>query len=80
MQIDKVYEPQRFEPHWAQWWIDSGLFRANSKAPGKVFSLRQIIDLLDQHPEIAALNSRCKDIYEKNLQRIRKPTVLRARS
>ncbi len=39
MQIEKVYEPQRFEPHWAQWWIDSGLFRANSKGPGKVFSL-----------------------------------------
>jgi valyl-tRNA synthetase len=39
MQIEKVYEPQRFEPHWAQWWIDSGIFRALSKAPGKVFSL-----------------------------------------
>jgi valyl-tRNA synthetase len=39
MQIEKVYEPQRFEPHWAQWWIDSGLFRASSKASGKVFSL-----------------------------------------
>ncbi|MFL6353071.1 MAG: valine--tRNA ligase [Bryobacteraceae bacterium] len=26
MQLDKVYEPQRFEPHWAQWWIDSGLY------------------------------------------------------
>jgi valyl-tRNA synthetase len=34
-----VYEPQRFEPHWAQWWIDSGIFRANAKAPGRVFSL-----------------------------------------
>jgi valyl-tRNA synthetase len=39
MQIEKVYEPQRFEPHWAQWWIDSGIFRANTKAPGRVFSL-----------------------------------------
>jgi valyl-tRNA synthetase len=39
MQIEKVYEPQRFEPHWAQWWIDSGIFRANAKAPGRVFSL-----------------------------------------
>jgi valyl-tRNA synthetase len=39
MQIDKVYEPQRFEPRWAQWWIDSGIFLANSHAPGKVFSL-----------------------------------------
>jgi len=39
MQIEKVYEPQRFEPHWAQWWIDSGIFRAAAKAPGKVFSL-----------------------------------------
>jgi valyl-tRNA synthetase len=39
MQIEKVYEPQRFEPHWAQWWIDSGIFRASSKASGRVFSL-----------------------------------------
>ncbi|HWC95112.1 MAG TPA: valine--tRNA ligase [Candidatus Sulfopaludibacter sp.] len=39
MQIEKVYEPQRFEPHWAQWWIDSGIFRASSKAAGRVFSL-----------------------------------------
>src|SRR5215469_9528123 len=40
MQIEKVYEPQRFEPHWAQWWIDSGIFHASSKAiGGRVFSL-----------------------------------------
>ena len=39
MQIDKVYEPQRFEPHWAQWWIDSGIFRASNKAGERVFSL-----------------------------------------
>ncbi len=39
--LDKVYEPQRFEPHWAQWWIDSGIYRADaSKAqPGRTFSL-----------------------------------------
>jgi valyl-tRNA synthetase len=39
MQIEKVYEPQRFEPHWAQWWIDSGIFRASARTPGRVFSL-----------------------------------------
>jgi len=39
MQIDKVYEPQRFEPHWAQWWIDSGVFRASTRGGGRVFSL-----------------------------------------
>src|SRR5512142_3407204 len=39
MQIDKVYEPQRFEPHWAQWWIDSGIFRAQAGGSGRVFSL-----------------------------------------
>src|SRR5438270_1857310 len=39
MQIEKVYEPQRFEPHWAQWWIDSGIFRAYAKSSGRVFSL-----------------------------------------
>jgi valyl-tRNA synthetase len=39
MQIDKVYEPLRFEPHWAQWWIDSGIFRADNNNPATVFSL-----------------------------------------
>jgi len=39
MQIEKVYEPRRFEPHWAQWWIDSGIFRAASKGAARVFSL-----------------------------------------
>ena len=39
MQIEKVYEPPRFEPHWAQWWIDSGIFGANNRNPGRVFSL-----------------------------------------
>ena len=39
MQIEKVYEPQRFEPHWAQGWIDSGVFHASQKAQPRVFSL-----------------------------------------
>ncbi|HLY15604.1 MAG TPA: valine--tRNA ligase [Bryobacteraceae bacterium] len=39
MQIEKVYEPQRFEPHWAQWWIDSGVFHASAKPHPRVFSL-----------------------------------------
>ncbi len=39
MQIDKVYEPQRFEPRWAEWWISSGIFHADPKAGGRVFSL-----------------------------------------
>ena len=39
MQIEKVYEPQRFEPHWAQWWIDSDIFRASPENPGRAFSL-----------------------------------------
>ncbi len=39
MQLEKVYEPQRFEPHWAQWWIDSGIFRAHASAEGRPFSL-----------------------------------------
>ena len=39
MEIEKVYEPQRFEPHWAQWWIDRGFYTANAKNPGRMFSL-----------------------------------------
>jgi len=39
MQIEKVYEPQRFEPRWAQWWIDQGFFHANPDSPHDMFSL-----------------------------------------
>ncbi len=42
MQLEKVYEPQRFEKHWAQWWIDRGFFQAPAALtpPGReVFSL-----------------------------------------
>jgi len=38
-QPDKVYEPRRFEPAWAQWWIEQNLFRADANAPGPVFSM-----------------------------------------
>ena len=38
MPIDTVYEPHRFEPHWAEWWVSSGIFHATPK-PGKYFSL-----------------------------------------
>jgi valyl-tRNA synthetase len=37
MQLAKVYEPQRFEPHWATWWIDHGVFTVSEGNP--VFSL-----------------------------------------
>jgi valyl-tRNA synthetase len=39
MQLEKVYEPQRFEPHWAQWWIEAGIFHADVKSTAPVFSL-----------------------------------------
>ncbi len=39
MQIEKVYEPQRFEPRWAEWWIESGIFRAAGAPSDRVFSL-----------------------------------------
>jgi valyl-tRNA synthetase len=41
MQLEKVYEPQRFEPHWAQWWIESGIYRAdaNEARDRRVFSI-----------------------------------------
>src|SRR5258708_25256201 len=39
MEIEKGYEPQRFEPRGAQWWIDRGIFRAHANAPGRRFSL-----------------------------------------
>ncbi|HTS47849.1 MAG TPA: valine--tRNA ligase [Bryobacteraceae bacterium] len=39
MELEKTYEPQRFEPHWARKWVESGIFHADAKAPGPRFSL-----------------------------------------
>jgi len=39
MELEKAYEPQRFEPHWAEWWVASGIFHADPHAPGPRFSL-----------------------------------------
>src|SRR5579862_5064978 len=39
MEIDKVYEPQRFEPHWAQWWVEQQLFRPEARPGEPYFSL-----------------------------------------
>ena len=39
MELEKTYEPQRFESHWADWWVNSRTFVADPKAPGPVFSI-----------------------------------------
>src|SRR5579884_4509442 len=39
MEIEKIYEPGRFEPHWARWWIEQGVFHADRNHPGPVFSM-----------------------------------------
>jgi len=39
MDLDKAYEPQRFEPRWAQWWVETGIFHADASRPGQRFSL-----------------------------------------
>ncbi len=39
MSLPKVYEPQRIEPHWAQWWVDNGIFTASADSKARMFSL-----------------------------------------
>ncbi len=39
MDIDKVYEPQRFEPRWAERWINSRIFRPPEESAAPVFCL-----------------------------------------
>jgi valyl-tRNA synthetase len=39
MDFDKAYDPQRVEPHWAQWWLESGIFVADPNVPGPHFSI-----------------------------------------
>ncbi|HME09120.1 MAG TPA: valine--tRNA ligase, partial [Bryobacteraceae bacterium] len=39
MEFDKVYEPQKIEPSWANCWLETGVFVADRDAPGPVFSI-----------------------------------------
>ncbi len=39
MTLHKVYDPQQFEPHWATWWVEEGLFVASTDASKPPFSL-----------------------------------------
>jgi valyl-tRNA synthetase len=39
MEIEKIYEPRKFEPRWAQWWVETGLYNANPNSPGPPFSI-----------------------------------------
>jgi valyl-tRNA synthetase len=39
MEIEKVYEPQRFEPHWAARWVDEAMFRVEAEPGTPYFSL-----------------------------------------
>jgi valyl-tRNA synthetase len=39
MEIEKVYEPQRFEPHWAKWWVDQQIFHVEAHPGQPYFSL-----------------------------------------
>jgi valyl-tRNA synthetase len=39
MEIEKVYEPQRFEPHWAKWWEESQIFHVEARPGEPYFSL-----------------------------------------
>jgi valyl-tRNA synthetase len=39
MELEKTYDPQRFEPRWAEWWVETGIFHADAHAPGRRFSL-----------------------------------------
>ncbi len=37
--LDKVYEPRRFEPYWANWWVETNLFHAEARPGEPYFSL-----------------------------------------
>ncbi len=39
MEIEKVYEPQRFEPHWAARWVNEEMFRVEAEPGTPYFSL-----------------------------------------
>ena len=39
MEIEKIYEPQKTESRWSQFWLESNLYRAHPSAPPPVFSI-----------------------------------------
>jgi len=39
MEIEKVYDPGRFEPRWAEYWVQSGIFRPRRSGQAPIFSL-----------------------------------------
>src|SRR5258706_5978444 len=39
MKIEKVYDPKRFDPHWAKWWEESQLFRVEPRRAEPYFAL-----------------------------------------
>ena len=39
MKLEKAYDPSRIEPHWADWWVREGIFRADETSGRPVFSL-----------------------------------------
>jgi valyl-tRNA synthetase len=38
-EIAKAYDPKQIEPRWAEFWVKEELFKADSAAPGPVFSI-----------------------------------------
>jgi valyl-tRNA synthetase len=38
MELDKIYEPQKTEKQWADWWVSQQLYQANPNATGQMFS------------------------------------------
>lgn len=38
-------------------------------SPGRIFSLREVVELLDAHPELPAINRHCEQLYQDHLRR-----------
>ncbi|HXR33052.1 MAG TPA: valine--tRNA ligase [Verrucomicrobiae bacterium] len=38
-EIAKAYDPKQIEPRWAEFWVKEALFKADTQAPGPVFSI-----------------------------------------
>ena len=51
MQLEKVYEPGLFEPHWAQWWVESGIYNAKVE-PAASGEKRPVFSLVIPPPNV----------------------------
>ena len=68
MVVHGSQDPGKFEPVARASQFVQGIEHLPQTVQGEVFSLDEIIELLNQHPEITAINRQVQKLYEHTIQ------------